>query len=134
MIQRIQTIYLMLSGIVSAVGANFLSLWKIGNIVVMAYSFKPFYLLTLTSATFSLIAIFLFKNRKLQFVFNRLNLFINLICLGLLAYRISTMDSLGNIRGGFGLVIPFASILFLVLANKNIKKDELLIKSMDRIR
>jgi hypothetical protein len=35
---------------------------------------------------------------------------------------------------GIGMFIPIASIVFLVLANKAIKKDEDLVKSVDRLR
>ena len=35
---------------------------------------------------------------------------------------------------GIGMFIPVLSIVFLVLANKAIKKDEDLVKSVDRLR
>ena len=35
---------------------------------------------------------------------------------------------------GIGLILPIFSIVFLVLANKAIKKDEDLVKSVDRLR
>ena len=82
----------------------------------------------------SIIAIFLFKNRKFQFVLNRINLLINLVSLGVLTYNIFMLVDLKNFQGEPGLAIPFIVILLLVLANKRIKKDEQLIKSMDRIR
>ena len=134
MIQRVQTIYLFFAVIISVVGAHFLSVWKIGDVTIMVSSLKPFYFLTAISAVFSLIAVFLFKNRKFQFVLNRVNLLINLVSLGILTYRIFTMGDLGNFQGEPGLAIPFAVIILLVLANKRIKKEEQLIQSIDRIR
>jgi hypothetical protein len=35
---------------------------------------------------------------------------------------------------GIGMLLPIFSIVFLVLANKAIKKDEDLVKSVDRLR
>ena len=35
---------------------------------------------------------------------------------------------------GIGMFLPLVSIVFLVLANKAIKKDEDLVKSVDRLR
>jgi hypothetical protein len=35
---------------------------------------------------------------------------------------------------GIGMLIPVLSIVFLVLANKAVKKDEALVKSADRLR
>ncbi|MEM8927237.1 MAG: DUF4293 family protein, partial [Bacteroidota bacterium] len=35
---------------------------------------------------------------------------------------------------GIGMLIPVFSIVFLVLANRAIKKDEDLVKSVDRLR
>ncbi|OSS38566.1 hypothetical protein C723_2549 [Christiangramia flava JLT2011] len=35
---------------------------------------------------------------------------------------------------GIGMFLPIVSIVFLVLANKAIKRDEDLVKSVDRLR
>ena len=37
-------------------------------------------------------------------------------------------------QNGIGLFLPVVSVVLLVLANKAIKKDEALIKSIDRLR
>ena len=39
-----------------------------------------------------------------------------------------------NAEKGIGLILPVISIVLLVLANKAIKKDEALVKSVDRLR
>ena len=91
--------------------------------------------LTLLSAFISLVTIFLFRNRKLQFVLGRINILFNLILLGLFVYWSLNVSGESNIsEKGIGMLIPIVSIVFLVLANKAIKKDEDLVKSVDRLR
>ena len=87
------------------------------------------------SALLSLIAILQFKNRKLQFVLGRLNILTNLIILGLLVYHLQSLS--GEVTAsekGIGSALPLVTIILLVMANKAIKKDEDLVKSVDRLR
>jgi hypothetical protein len=87
------------------------------------------------SALLALIAIFLFKNRKLQFVFGRIIILINLFLLGLLIYLSLNLSGEASVsEKGIGMFLPVLAILFIVLANKAIKKDEDLVKSVDRLR
>ena len=75
------------------------------------------------------------KNRKNQFVINRLNLILNLFLLGFFVYRsLSLSGETAVSEKGIGMLIPVFSIVFLALANKAIKKDEDLVKSVDRLR
>lgn len=91
--------------------------------------------LFLVSAILAFVAIFIFKNRKLQFVVGRLTILINLILLGLLIYVSLTLPGEASVsEKGIGMFIPILAILLLVLANKAIKKDEDLVKSVDRLR
>jgi hypothetical protein len=92
--------------------------------------------LFIASAILALITIFLFKNRKLQFVLNRLNILLNLILLGIFVYRILNLSGGTEIvsEKGIGVILPIISIVLLVLANRAIKKDEDLVKSVDRLR
>ena len=83
----------------------------------------------------ALISIFLFKNRQNQFVLNRLNIILNLFLLGFFVYRsLSLSGETAVSEKGIGMLIPVFSIVFLVLANRAIKKDEDLVKSVDRLR
>ena len=87
------------------------------------------------SAIVSFVTIFLFKNRKLQFVVGRLVILINLFLLGLLIYVSLTLPGEASIsEKGIGMFLPILVILLIVLANKAIKKDEDLVKSVDRLR
>lgn len=88
------------------------------------------------STTLSLLSILSHKKRQQQFVMGRLNIILNLILLGLFVYR--TLNLSGGTatvsEKGIGMFLPIFSIVFLVLANKAIKKDEDLVKSVDRLR
>ena len=88
------------------------------------------------SLVLSILSIVSFKKRQQQFVMNRLNIILNLILLGLFVYR--TLNLSGGTDSvsekGIGMFLPIASIVLLVLANKAIKKDEDLVKSVDRLR
>ena len=91
--------------------------------------------LFLISALLAIMAIVLFKNRKLQFVLNRLNIIFNLTLLGVFVYRLLTLSGEAQVsEKGIGMFLPIISIVFLVMANKAIKKDEDLVKSVDRLR
>jgi hypothetical protein len=145
MIQRIQTIYLLLATLVASVLICFVPLWiqiKEGNTVYMLDLFSENNSLTIAipvlfflSALLSLVSIFLFKNRQLQFVLGRLNILINLFLLGIFVYISLTLSGETNVsEKGIGMFFPIIVILLLVLANRAIKKDEDLVKSVDRLR
>ena len=79
--------------------------------------------------------IFKFKFRQTQFVLGRLNILLNLILLGLFIYRLFNLpDEFLNFEKGPAMFLPIISVVLLALANKAIKKDEALIKSVDRLR
>ncbi|MGB3773931.1 MAG: DUF4293 domain-containing protein [Leeuwenhoekiella sp.] len=136
MIQRIQTVYLLLAALVSAGLIFILPLY--GNVqgdAVWAEDKILYLALFVGSAVLSMLTIFLFKKRQLQFVLGRLNIILNFILLGVLLYQ-SQIISGGAAapEKGIGILIPLISIVFIALANKAIKRDEDLVKSVDRLR
>jgi hypothetical protein len=88
------------------------------------------------STTLSIVSIITYKKRQNQFVMGRLNMILNLILLGLFVYRSLNLsgETLAVSKKGIGMFLPIAAIVLLVLANKAIKKDEDLVKSVDRLR
>jgi len=136
MLQRIQTIYLLLA-VITAAGLIFVfPLWtnSAGEEVYAQDQLITFGMF-LGSAAISLVSIFMFKNRKLQFVLGRLNIILNLFLLGVFVYWSLTLPGEIDIsEKGIGMFLPIISIVFIVLANKAIKKDEDLVKSVDRLR
>ncbi len=136
MLQRIQTIYLLLAAGASAGLSMFLSYAMDINGLALYVKDDTFLLgMFMGSAILSLVAIFLFKNRKLQFVLGRINIILNFILLGVFVYWSLTVSGETKIsEKGIGMLIPIISIVLLVMANKAIKKDENLVKSVDRLR
>ena len=129
MLQRIQTVWIFLS----VLGAVFLNITAQDFDVLGAY-------LTINVSTvililFGVLSIFSFRNRKRQILLNNISIIINALLIGLLAYWLL------NLSGGISIpekgiepVFPFLSIVCLLLANMYIRKDERLVKSVDRLR
>jgi len=136
MLQRIQTIYLLIAAGISAGLIFVFNLWINTDEVILFAKDEMLYLsMFLGSAALSLISIFRYKDRKSQFVLGRLNIILNFILLGLFVYRSQTLSGETDVsEKGIGILLPIFSIVFLVLANKAIKKDEDLVKSVDRLR
>lgn len=136
MLQRIQTIYLLLAAIISSVLIFVFKLYVATDGTEVYAQDNLYYLaLFMGSTALSLISIFSYKNRKSQFVLGRLNIILNFILLGLFVYHsLRLSGEIGISEKGIGMFIPVVSIVLLVLANKGIKRDEDLVKSVDRLR
>ncbi len=136
MIQRIQTLFLVIVAIASGLLPFVFKLWeKTDGGAVYAEDNLWILLSFLTVAVLALIAIFQFRKRQNQFVINRLNLIVNLFLLGFFVYQSLNLSGETTVsEKGIGMLIPVFSIVFLVLANRAIKKDEDLVKSVDRLR
>lgn len=136
MIQRIQSIYLLIAIITSGVLPLFLPLFTLDNGEVITFMDNlAFVVLFVFSATLSIITLLSYKKRKKQFVLNRLNIILNLILLGLFIYRLLNLSGEAEVsEKGIGMILPVISIVFLSLANRAVKKDEDLVKSADRLR
>ena len=152
MIQRIQTVYL------------FLSLTVIGLMFVFPYAFfldtaavkyvfdfsgvrqagtgemvtgtMPFQILLVTVAVINFVTIFLYRNRRLQMraaVFNMLLMAGLLVLAGWYIYY--AQDELeAQVYYKATLLLPLLGMVLTWLAFRNILKDELLVRSADRIR
>ncbi|WP_375237948.1 DUF4293 family protein [Aurantibacter sp.] len=135
MLQRIQTLYLLVVAGVSSGLIFMFNLWTYEDVVVFAKDETIALVAFLLSAALALFSIFSFKNRQFQFVLGRLNIILNLILLGFFVYLSLNLSGETTVsEKGIGMFLPIVSIVFLVLANKAIKKDEDLVKSVDRLR
>lgn len=144
MLQRIQSIYLVLAMLVSAVLPFFLNLWEsVDGYIVYAHDLLKYDSFTVStipmlfyaSGFVSFITIFKYKNRQSQFVLGRINMLINLFILGLLVYHLQSLSGeVFTSEKGIGSALPLITIVLLVMANRAIKKDEDLVKSVDRLR
>lgn len=137
MLQRIQTLYMLVSCVLTAALPFVFFLWKeIGNTTPVYFTSSPIYMLLFgLISLITLISIFSFKKRQTQFVLNRLSIIFNFILLGFFVYRTLSLSGETEVsEKGIGIFLPAISIVFLVLANRAIKKDEDLVKSVDRLR
>lgn len=134
--QRIQTVYLALVALANGVLAAWLPLFKENTAQwVMAFERLEVLVPVLLISLGAIICIFLYRKRQNQFVLNRLLMILNLFLLGFFVYRsLSLSGETAVSEKGIGMLIPIFSIVFLVLANRSIKKDEDLVKSVDRLR
>ena len=122
MIQRVQSIYLLVATAISGGLIFVFDLWEnlIEEIFALdlfsrdSFLLKVIPLLFLLSAAVSFLDIFLFKNRKLQFVVARLVILINLFLLGLLIYVSLTLPGEVSIsEKGIGMFLPILVILLI---------------------
>ena len=144
MLQRIQTVYLLVAIILSGIVSFFLPFWSDQEMEVVyldslfqtgeaALLAVP--VLFMMSGLISVITLLSFKTRTKQIVFNRLNIVINFLLLGIIVYHLLMLPGETVVsKKGIGVFIPLIVIVFLALANKAIIKDEKLVKSVDRLR
>ncbi len=149
MIQRIQTLYLLVVAVMMAtlfatepatlsmndvilkLGKDMIltpgGMGETGTVLLRVYAASVFLLV--------LLDIFLFRNRKIQM---RLTVFCLLLCLGyyvLMAIYLYSANGLGyEIHWSMPVTFPLVSVILLWLAFRSILKDELLIRSIDRVR
>jgi hypothetical protein len=147
MIQRIQSIYLLLASLASAsvFGLPFASVNQAEPTSVLfndgrfnAFDSMSLVAIFALNAFLALVAIFLFKNRTLQNKVVFLGAALAL-CSAALAFMTFTQDSwamanMSAMKDQFGLGMPIFVVIFYLLARYNIKKDDKLVSSMDRLR
>ncbi len=150
MIQRIQSIWLLVAALLGACLflLNMFSYSYIDPITnsevtkgvkLLEYSYM-LALLAIVLIALPLLAIFMFKNRKRQVNMALLAIVLNI---GFIAFHITFIKDnyLGTLKipaqstsYGIASFIPVAVIVFLAMAISNIRKDEKLVRSADRLR
>jgi len=157
MIQRIQSVYLLLASLVLSVTFFFpiaefigekdsliLYVFKVVSLVPDSANVYDLMfimpLLGIVSGTilFSFITIFMFKNRHGQLKIIRFMMLLIAIMIGLtFLYYYDILESASGAIPNFvqiGAFAPLISLIFLFLAYKGVLKDEKLIRSADRLR
>jgi len=158
MIQRIQTLFLMLAFIASAllftrlpialfpltevgitVPLNLISSYQnpessqdtFTNINVI-----PLIILATMVALLTIVPVFLYKKRPLQLRITMFGFLANVILIIVMFFTADEMQTLlkTEAKYQFGAILPLISLVFIILASKAIRKDEKLVKSADRLR
>jgi hypothetical protein len=130
MIQRIQSLYLLLLTVSSSLGLFFLPPLEIIDFSSSTKTLIETYLIV--SIVLSVLTLFIFKYRKIQLLINRLHLTLQIFIFLALIYGLT--QSVTGYDYLIWLLMPIQAIFFIVLANIAIRKDEALIKSIDRLR
>ena len=152
MIQRIQSVYLLLVAILMVVALCLPVGQFIGPDGIAAHVFKPLgvtladgnfqstwglFGILLLSAIIALCTIFLFRNRMLQV---RMTVFGSLLLIGYYIAFFAFMFILKNdlnamaFQLGWALCLPAVCIILNYLAFRAIYRDELMVKAADRLR
>lgn len=147
MIQRIQSIWLLLAALFG-VG---LFLFGILNITytdkgvevtqtlkILEYSYL-LAVLAIAIVALPLVAIFMFKNRKLQTNLSILAIVFNIgfvafYLMGIESFKSAHIPPVTSSAFGVASFMPIASVIFQLLAISGIRKDQKLVKSLDRLR
>lgn len=147
MIQRIQSIWLLLAALFG-VGIFLFGILSITytdkgievtqTLKILEYSYL-LAVLAIAIVALPLVAIFMFKNRKQQTNFVVLAIVFNI---GFLAFYLMGIESFKTdhvppvTSSAFGVAsfMPIGAIIFLFLAISGIRKDQKLVKSLDRLR
>lgn len=142
MIQRIQSIWLLLAGLTGMLAWK-LTFWtsllkdNTSKILSINTGGLSLYIVTVAIIALALVTIFLFKNRKLQTGLSFLGILFSIIAL-LLEYReVSQEKASPTFASGswqLGIVLPIIIAVFFFLAIRGIRKDQKLVKSLDRLR
>ena len=155
MIQRIQSLYLLLTSIASVLflSGNFLSffndsesgifmnyrgIWMegTGGALQMQESQIIIPIVVLLLIILSVVAIFLYKNRKIQIKFALATVFLSAALTALTAwFAYSAGEKYQAVLSpGIRTFLPMIILLFSILAYLGIRKDENLVRSYDRLR
>ena len=129
MLQRIQTIFILLS--VLAAVFLFITGQDVEALEVPSLVSIVCVVLVLVGA-FSL---FSYKNRKRQLLLNTISIIINALLIALLIFWLQNLS--GGIQfpeKGIEPIFPSIAVICLFIANIYIRKDEKLVKSVDRLR
>lgn len=151
MIQRIQSVYLLIVTVLLVMAACLPVGQFVGADDVTAHVFKPLgvtmaegtfqstwglFGILLLSAIISFCTIFLFKNRMLQV---RMTVFSTILLVGyyiaflVFVYMLKS-DLEASFQIGWALCLPLVSIILNYLAFRAILKDEVMVRAADRLR
>jgi hypothetical protein len=154
MIQRIQSVYLFVAALLTALifffpfaqylKGNDIYIFDVTGVyhsatneVVM--STIPVLVLPALCMILALVTIFMYKRRMMQMRLGSLNIFLYVILIAaIFFYSDRTETFLGKedlvTDFGFGTILPILCIILTFFANRAIKKDEALVRAADRIR
>ncbi|MBS1772715.1 MAG: DUF4293 domain-containing protein [Bacteroidetes bacterium] len=147
MIQRIQSVWLLLAALCNA-GLFYFDFYHaelnnsgvLLNTSIRVNDHYPSMLIALAITILPLVAIFLFKQRKRQRTMVALCMIFTIGFISEMIMRVTNFSnsiapqSAGTTSYSIGAVLPVIAIIFMFMAIRGINKDEKLVKSLDRLR
>lgn len=161
MIQRIQTIYLALTALalallfafplaqfyapIDGIGTYVFSITGLKNMVpggddaIKPFLFLPMTIVAVGICLLAVFVIFQYKNRAFQIKLTSIGILaIILMVMGIFFLYIPLIEKkigiIPDYRKAFGIYLPLLALVFMVLANRAIKRDDKLVRSADRLR
>lgn len=158
MIQRIQTVFLLLAIAATVCQfffplASFFSEYAYYKLYIhelkgmtpdvespfSAFFTFPLLITNVAAGLIMLLTIFLYKKRRLQMRMLRIAFLMLLVFIALLFFYFvpAVEDEIGAIpdyQSDYGIYFPFIALIFMILADRYIKKDEKLVRASDRLR
>jgi hypothetical protein len=141
MIQRIQSVWLFLAALLGVLYTQVpIYILSVAGNTVKKFEPTESLLLFAVSIAVALLAlgcIFLYKKRTLQF---KLAIIGFLASIGIIALEVTQVSGYENTvplsKGSYywGSLLPIAMAVFFIMASSGIRKDEKLVKSLDRLR
>jgi hypothetical protein len=155
MIQRIQSLYLLLTSLLSIlflngsflkffnnsgseIFMNIRGIWQLGGegAVSQIGNQIPLLVIIILIAGISFATIFFYRKRKLQLKMAIAIIFLAVVLISLIVFYVFLITSKHNaiLVPGTKIFLPLAILAFGILAYRGIRKDENLVKSYDRLR
>ena len=131
MIQRIQSIYLLVAAIAMTLISFKVPVYTLNETLFMTQGDTKMFILTIVGAIFSLLGLFMFKNRKFQMKLIRLTVLIQMI-IGVRLFML--FNKFEVVLNNTLLFLMAFSLIALIMAYRGVKKDDDLVRSVDRIR
>ena len=131
MIQRIQSIYLLGAAISMTLISFKVPVYNLNETLFMAQDDTKMFVLTIVGAIFSLLGLFMFKNRKFQMKLIRFTVLIQMI-IGIRIFMLFNKFEV-VLNNSFLFLMAF-TLIALIMAYRGVKKDDDLVRSVDRIR
>lgn len=133
MLQRIQSVYLLLAALTTGVFYFLFPVYRTGERAASGMDDPVFLTLAVLSTLISLFSIFRYRNRQQQVVSGRINIIINFVHFGLIAWHVYGSETTGR-QLDVAAFLPIAAVILIALANRAIMRDEALVRAADRLR
>ena len=140
MIQRIQSVWLLLAGLAATAMLKF-PLWKgtLGNAedrALTGSSYLPLFLLIVVTGLVGFGTIFFFKDRKTQKALCLLGILLSLLILVMEYIRATGLQATAAYQGSWQIsaALPIIMVVLFGMARSGIRKDEKILRSLDKLR